>query len=72
MTPECCIKCKPNNVEGRENCPAAQSCVRWRKWFREEWDKIREAAALTIENREERREKLEALRRECEKKGRKR
>lgn len=41
--PKCCEGCNSLNKGG--GCWRYSECYRWRAWFREEWDRIRIAAA---------------------------
>ena len=64
MTPKCCQECRRMDEKG--NCVNHKGRDKWRDWFRKEWAKIRRAAALIIERREYRQDKLEEIRKEYE------
>ena len=48
MTPKCCKDCKNTRTA---DCASFRTCVRWREWFKEQWEDIRAAAAPIQEER---------------------
>lgn len=51
MTPKCCENCSQLNSKG--GCGHFNVCGRWRAWFREEWRRIRAAAAKIKEGKDD-------------------